>query len=227
MRITEAKTMLKQAKVDPEAVEELLGEWHPLVSQLGSADGMHSLSTASSSLKQRRIASLGALKNFLLAYQTQILIPLELPAIQRGFLHASRNETRELIAFDKEVSREPLLRSFASASERVGQCHLKRLRPLRDVRLIQRYIRAVEAGDAHGWHTLVYGMTLSVYSLPVRQGLASYERQTLRGFMNAAVQSLRLSEKDCDLIIEELCGEVPQAVDSEVRQEFELKLVRE
>ncbi len=219
--------MLKQSKADPEAVEELLGEWHPLVEQLGSVDGLHALGTASTSLKQRRIASIEALKNFLLAYQTQILIPLELPAIQRGFLHASRNETRELIAFDREVAMEPALRNFASASERVGQYHLKRLRPLRDVRLVQRYIRAVESGDAHGWHTLVYGMTLSVYSLPVRQGLASYERQTLRGFMNAATQSLRLSEKDCDVIIEDLCGEVPQAADGEVRQEFELKLTRE
>lgn len=223
----ETETMQNQAKVETESVEEFLGEWHPLVAQLGSADGMHALGTATASLKQRRVQNIEALKGFLLAYQTQILVPIELPAIQRGFLHASRNETRELIAFDREVSQEPLLKNFLAASERVGQYHLKRLRPLRDVRLIQRYIRAVEGGQAHGWHTLVYGMTLSVYSLPVRQGLASYERQTLRGFMNPAARSLKLTEKDFDLILEDLCGEMPQASEGETRQEFDFEAVRE
>ena len=46
-------------------------------------------------------------------------------------------------------------------------------RPLRDQRLVQRYLTAVEQGEAQGWHTLVYGLTLAVYSLPLRQGTCS------------------------------------------------------
>jgi len=53
---------------------------------------------------------------------------------------------------------------------RVGQSQLKRFRSLRDHRLVQRYLKAVGEGRAHGWHTLVYGITLSVYSLPLIQG---------------------------------------------------------
>jgi urease accessory protein UreF len=183
---------------------ELLGEWHPLADQLGSTEGLIALSTASHSLRLNHVDSLPSLLRFLEAYQSQILIPYELPAIQRAFRHASRNETRELIAFDQELALEPALRYFASASRRVGQAQLKRLRPLRDHRLLQRYLRAVDAGLCHSWHTLVYGVTLSVYSLPVLQGLNSYEKQTLLGFMHAVSRSLRLSENDCRDLLDEL-----------------------
>ena len=71
---------------------------------------------------------------------------------------------------------------------------------------------AVEAGAAHGWHTLVYGMTLAVYSLPVLPGLMSYERQTLLGFMHAVSRSLRLSENDCRDLLDQLSPTLPSTM---------------
>jgi urease accessory protein UreF len=189
---------------------ELLGDWHPLVQQLGSTEGLVSLSTASHSLRLQNVHSTDTLLRFLEAYQSQVLIPHELPAIQRAFRHACRNETRELIAFDQQLGGETQLLAFANASRRVGQAQLRRLRPLRDHRLLQRYLRAVESGLAHGWHTLVYGVTLSVYSLPVIQGLMSYERQTLLGFIHAVSRGLRLSDGDCRALIEQLAPSLPR-----------------
>jgi urease accessory protein UreF len=199
--------MLRQSY--PESTE-LLGEWHPLAEQLGSTEGLVALSTASHSLQLSHVADIESLLRFLEAYQSQILIPYELPAIQRAFRHASRNETRELIAFDQELANETALRFFASASRRVGQAQLRRLRPLRDQRLVQRYLRSVDEKQSHGWHTLVYGLTLSVYSLPVLQGLTSYERQTLLGFMHAVSRHLRLSENDCRDILDRLSPAFPR-----------------
>lgn len=198
--------MLRQT--NPESTE-LLGDWHPLVQQLGSAEGLVALSTASHSLHLSNVDSVPSLLRFLEAYQSQVLIPFELPAIQRAFRHASRNETRELIAFDQELASEAALKPFANASRRVGQSQLKRLRPLRDHRLLQRYLRAVDDGLANGWHTLVYGLTLSVYSLPVLQGLTSYEKQTLLGFMHAVSRTLKLSESDCRNLLEQLSPSLP------------------
>lgn len=195
--------------LQPEA-SELLGDWHPLVQQLGSTEGLVSLSTASHSLRLKNITTPATLLQFLEAYQSHILIPYELPAIQRAFRHATRNETRELVAFDTELGGERVLRPFSSASRRVGQAQLRRLRPLRDHRLVQRYLRAVETGLAAGWHTLVYGVTLSVYSLPVLQGLVSYERQTLLGFIHAVARPLRLSETDCRDLLDQLSPTLPR-----------------
>ena len=193
----------------PEA-SELLGDWHPLVQQLGSTEGLVSLSTACHSVRLKNITTPATLLQFLEAYQSHILIPYELPAIQRAFRHATRNETRELVAFDAELGGERVLRAFSSASRRVGQAQLRRLRPLRDHRLVQRYLRAVESGLAAGWHTLVYGVTLSVYSLPVLQGLVSYERQTLLGFIHAVARPLRLSETDCRDLLDQLSPTLPR-----------------
>lgn len=184
---------------------EWLGDAHPLVAQLGTADGLAPLHALASSLTVKPITSLAALKDFLQAYHEQILLPHELPAIQTAFNHISRNEVRELISFDQQLASEPTLREFANASHRIGRDQLTKLRPLRDERMVQRYLAAVESGQAHGWHTLVYGMTLVLYSLPLRQGLLGYAHQTTRGFIQAAARGLQLKESDCRALFDELC----------------------
>jgi urease accessory protein UreF len=187
---------------------EWLGDAHPLVAQLGTAEGLASMHALGNSLTVKPITSLAALRGFLQAYHEKILLPHELPAIQTAFNHSSRNEVRELIAFDQELANEPMLRDFARASHRVGRDQLQRLRPLRDERMVQRYLTAVESGQAHGWHTLVYGMTLVLYSLPSRQGLLGYAHQTTRGFIHAAALGLELKEMECRALFDELCGEI-------------------
>ena len=193
---------------------EWLGDGHPLVEQLGSADGLASLHALAEALRARPVASRPALREFLHSYCERILRPHELPAIRTAFTHASRNEVRELIAFDRQMAREPMLQELAGASRRVGQAQLQKLRPLRDERGVQRYLAAVENHEAHGWHTLVYGLTLAVYSLPLRQGLLGYAHQTTRGFIHSAARSLHFTEADCRALFEELCAPLPAAIET-------------
>jgi urease accessory protein UreF len=206
--------MLHRTQKAPLEAVELLGDLHPLVEQLGSVEGLVTLAGASESLQVRQIDSLSALRDFLKNYHARILWPLELPAIQRACLHAGRNELRELVALDQQLAAEPTLKTFAPASRRVGQAGLQRLRPLRDQRIVQRYLAAVDQGEAQGWHTLVYGVTLAVYSLPLRQGLFGYAHQTTRGFIHSAARSLKLSEADSRALFEELSAPLPAAVEA-------------
>lgn len=192
---------------------EWLGDAHPLVEQLGSADGLASLHALAEALRARPVAGLASLREFLLVYRERVLLPHELPAIRTAFDHASRNELRELLAFDRQLASEPALQDFACASQRVGQGQLQKLRPLRDERMVQRYLVAVESNAAHGWHTLVYGLTLVLYSLPLRQGLLGYAHQTTRGFIHAAARPLKLTEAECRALFEELCAPLAGAVE--------------
>ena len=89
---------------------------------------------------------------------------------------------------------------------------------MRDQRVVQRYLQAVESDQADGWHTLVYGLTLAVYSLPLRQGLLGYGYQTTRGFIYAAARPLQLSEMNCRALLEELCANLPLAVEELIAQ---------
>ena len=205
---------LHRANLAPVESPELLGELHPLLEQLGSLEGLVTLDSMSATLRLPRVGSHQELRAFLQSYQTSILLPVELPAIYRAFIHASRNEVRELIALDLSIDGEPRLKDFASASRRVGQFQLRRLRPLRDQRLVQRYLQAVDAGDAQGWHTMVYGVTLALYSLPLRQGLLNYGRQTLRGFIQAAATSLQISEEDSVELLDKISSPLPAAVET-------------
>jgi urease accessory protein UreF len=190
---------------------EWLGDAHPLVAQLGTADGLASLHALAESLTTRPVTSLAALREFLRAYHERILLPHELPAIQTAYQHISRNEVRELIAFDQQLVAEPALKDFAAASQRIGRGQLQKLRPLRDERVVQRYLAAVESDQAHGWHTLVYGMTLVLYSLPLRQGLLGYAQQTTRGFIQAAARGLQLKESECRELFDELSDQLNAA----------------
>lgn len=204
--------MTKQTQVALRDPAEWLGDWHPLAEQLGSADGLATLGSVSGLLQLRPVRDRRTLKNFLRQYQQRILLPLELPAIQAAYQHAAGNELRELIALDQQLSGAAALITFAQASRRVGQYQLQKLRPLRDQRIVQRYLQAVDTGLAHGWHTLVYGLTLQIYSLALHQGLLGYAHQTTRGFIYAAARSLALSERECRDVFEEVCAGLPSAV---------------
>lgn len=195
-----------------------LGRWHPLAEQLGSADSLLALGCVSRWLALPPVSSAGSLKDFLLEYHNKILVPFDLPAIRAAFEHSCRNELRELVAFDIELSQERLLQTLSKASRRVGKAQLQKLRPLRDQRFVQRYLQAVEGDQANGWHTLVYGMTLWLYSLPLRQGLLAYAHQTTRGFIYSAAGFLRLSEHDCRALFNDTCTALPEAVESLIRE---------
>jgi urease accessory protein UreF len=200
--------MLNNTDRSPGEVIEQLAEVHPLLNQLGSVEGLVTLSAATNSLQREPVDSFESLVRFLEIYQSRILLPLELPAIYRAYQHACRGETRELIALDQEIGKLPILKEFASASHRVGYCQLSRLKPLRYERLVQRYLQAVEEEQAKAWHTLVYGVTLALYSIPVRQGLMHYARQTLGGFIHSATRPLQLSEKKSFVILDNLCADL-------------------
>jgi len=187
---------------------EWLGHWHPLAAQLGSADGLVALASLTAALNLPPVADFESLRQFIHAYHERVLRPVELPAVVRAFNCTSQFELRELVAFDQELAQCAELQPLAEASQRVGRAHLQQLRPLRDDRFVRRYLEAVDEARANGWHTLVYGLTLSVYSLPLRQGLVSYAAQTTRGFIQLGVAGLGYSEVDCRNLFDAVCGEV-------------------
>jgi len=195
------------------AAAELLGDLHPLLEQLGSAEGMMTLADAAGLLKVPQVNTLETLIIFLKAYKNDLLLTLELPAIEKAYHHACGNQTRELIDLDQKLGAMRIPRDFAVASQRIGRGQLRRLRSLRYERVAQRYLQAVEDTRAHGWHTLVYGLTLALYSVPVRQGLLNYARQTLSGFVHAAARLLRLSETACRELIESFCEDIPDRLE--------------
>jgi urease accessory protein UreF len=211
--------MVNQRQLALNDAAEWLGDWHPLAEQLGSADGLVTLGSVSASLRLPPVYSLPTLGSFLRNYQSQVLLPFELPAIHRSHGHASRHELRELVELDRRLAGEDVLRVFAPASQRVGQFQLRKLRPLRDERVLQRYLGAVERGQASGWHMLVYGVTLAVYSLPLRQGLLGYAHQMTRSFIYSAAHLLRLSERQCRDQFDSLCAPLPGAVEALLARE--------
>ena len=209
--------MVKSTQLALNDAAEWLGDWHPLAEQLGSVDGLLTLASVSSELELPPVHDAASLERALREYQQHILLPIELPAIQAAHGHASRNELRELVALDQQLQQQPVLQRFASASRRVGHGQLQKLRPLHDQRMVRRYLHAVDIGLAHGWHTLVYGLTLEIYSLALRQGLLGYAHQTTRGFIYSAARMLQLSERQCRRLFESLCAALPQAVEDLLR----------
>lgn len=190
----------------------LRGDPHPLTRQLVCPPEAAWAAAAGRGVPET-VRDVPSLRGFLTWYRTELLTPMELPLIRRAFEHASRYQIRELIALDQALRQERRFERFAAASGAVGRAQLWRLLPLRDQRPVRRYWQAVEHGQAHGWHVLVYGLVLSVFSLPLRPGLLSYARQTLAGFIGAAGRSLALAEADCAQLWAEETALLPLAVD--------------
>ena len=164
--------------------------------QLGSPTGIAALTGGPFGAGLDQVSNLAELKLFLETYRDQILVPLEWPATIQAYEHASRGEVRELIALDRQFEEAHDKIPFAESSRRAGRIQLKCLRPLRDNRVVQRYLKALESGDATGWHTVVYGLMLSLYSIPLRQGLLHYATQTQSSFIHSAGRRFIITEDE-------------------------------
>jgi len=189
------------------------GESRPLLAQLGDVADLVPDGVAAGFATQPPRSAAG-LRAFVEEFQSRALAAVDLPAILRAHRHSDRNELRELLSFDRELSAAPLPAPFKAASQAVGRRQLHKLRPLRDRRLVQRYIAAVDAGQAHAWHTLVFGLALSVFSLPLRQGMLHYAQATTRRFVVAAAPAAGLVNGDVMQCVDESCRALPQLVEA-------------
>lgn len=204
--------MTEQQTVPDAALARLTGDPHPLTRQLFAPPDAAWAAAAVCALPPT-VRDVPTLRGFLTWYRTELLGPVELPLIRRAFDHARQYQIRELLELDAGLRAEPRFQAFAAASRAVGRAQLWRLLPLRDQRPVRRYWQAVEDGRAHGWHVLVYGLVLAVFSLPLRPGLLSYSRQTLAGFVGAAGGALRLSAGECSRLWAAEVEFLPPAVD--------------
>lgn len=140
--------------------------------------------------------TLPAVRSFLARYRERLLTPVELPAIREAYELASRGEARELLKLDRRLEREFGGSAFAEASRRTGRAQLRRLRPLRDATL-KRYLQSVENGEAQGWHVIVFGILLALFSMPLRQGLVHYATKTQHTLLDSAMSRFAASAAEC------------------------------
>lgn len=186
----------------PASHEELAGDASPLAQAVGSPETLASLVSLAELVEATRPESPTAIRAFVARYRERLLGPVELPAIQAAYGHAARGEFRELLELDRRLRTTFGASAFAQASRHAGRTQLRRLRPLRD-RTLQRYLRAVEAGEAAGWHVVVYGLLLALFSLPLRQGLAHYATRTQQSLIDSAANGTRTSAAECQELREE------------------------
>jgi urease accessory protein UreF len=170
------------------------------------------LSALAELVEAPRPDSLPAVRAFLERYRERLLTPVELPAIQQAYNHATRGEVRELIALDRRLRAGFGRSAFAEASRHVGRLQLRRLRPLRD-RTLQRYLEAVDRGEATGWHVVVFGLLLAVFALPLRTGLAHYATRTQQGLLDSATRELPIPEPDREQLRRECDAPVGRALE--------------
>jgi urease accessory protein UreF len=176
-------------------------------------EGLGSFGETVGSPVAMQVCDVASLRQFVQDYVGSALAPVELPSIHKAFEHARLYQIRELIELDRQLVLSALPEAFIEASRQVGRIQLRRLRPLRDERRVQRYIRAVESGHAHGWHTVVYGLATALFSLPLRPALLSYARQTIHGFIGSAAARLALDPVECDLLCHDTVEGLKPAVE--------------
>jgi urease accessory protein UreF len=176
----------------PATSEELVGDINSLAQAVGATDALAPLSALAELLDAPRPETLPAVREFMERYRERLLAPVELPAIRDAYNHASRGEVRELIALDRQLAREYGNSAFATASRYTGRTQLRRLRPLRNATL-QRYLNAVDEGRATGWHVVVFGIMLALFSLPLRQGLVHYAARTQCSLLDSATAGVRVT----------------------------------
>ena len=194
-------------------------DFRALEEQLGSPDEATAINSAAFAASLINIRTPDQFREFLTNFQAKTLANDELPTILRAYNNALRNEVREIVALDRSLEDRFPNEALANASERVGRNQLRRMRALKTERVVTRYWDAVHKKEAHGWHTVVFGVVLAVYSIPLRQGLNHYGQQTIRGFLEAGAASLRLRAPEINELESSLLAGMPQLVERALASE--------
>jgi urease accessory protein UreF len=189
-----------------------LGDWHPLVRQIAPGKGVIHPHPSSSPHAPHAVVSRVSLQTFLTHYKVSVLLPFELPAVRQACEHTVRNEMNELLALDRTLSTQDWLKPYQQDSRAAGLLHLESLKPLRDQRGIRRYIAAVEAGEGNGWHLLVAGAALGLYSVPLRQGLMDYALHTFWNVVGQAAGPLGLESDEAIALVNDLGSDLPEHI---------------
>jgi urease accessory protein UreF len=199
-------------------------DWRALEEQLGSPDDATAISAAAFASTLLDVRTPDQLRAFLANFQSNSLTQHELPTILRAYKHARCNEAREIVVLDRSLKDTFANEALANASECVGRNQLRRMRGLKTERVVTRYWDAVYNKEATGWNTVVFGVALAVYSIPLRQGLNHYGQQTVRGFIEAGAASLRLRAPEISNLETTFLADMPalveRALDSESGNQF-------
>ena len=155
------------------------------------------------------VSDLRGLRLFLDRYERDILRPIELPAVLSAYWFANRGQFRELLELDAELSANASLMPFAEASLSVGREQLRLLKPMYDQRMVQRFRKCVVAGEARGWNPIVFGIFLSIRSVPVREGLVQFGTQLWSGMVNGAREGCHLPDGECTELLGEYFDRLP------------------
>jgi urease accessory protein UreF len=186
---------------------------HPYEAQLDALEDVLGADLVAGALGMGSLTSAAELAVALERYRTTLLEPIELPTLTKARRLASRGRTKELIALDQNfLGNHPEWLPLSAGSTRFGRDYLSRLRPLRDERVVQRMLEAVQTGKTPGHHHIVFGLTMAVYSIPARQGLADYAQGALEAVVATAAGKLKLTQEDRAALLAPSQAHLPSAI---------------
>ena len=186
---------------------------HPYEAQLDALEDVLCADTIAQVLGMAPLHSVADLERLLERYRTTLLEPIELPAITRVNIQALRGRSAELIAQDQSFAgMHPEWLLLMPASTRIGRDYLNRLRPMQDERVIQRLIEAVKYDRTPGHHLTVFGLTMAVFSIARRQGLAEYAQFALNAVVSSAAGKLKITQEERDYLLSKSQAQLPQSI---------------
>ena len=159
------------------------------------------------------IADWAGFEPLLIQYTAEVIVARDWPVMLQSWDFSRCGHSKELLELDRSWNPgygDPL----AEASRRVGLRQLNRMRPLRDHRVVQRYLAAVENGEARAWHPIVFGVVLAVFGIPLRQGLVHYGIQTAGGWCDSIARAKGWPEAGGQQVLERLCAVLPKSLPS-------------
>lgn len=160
-----------------------------------------------------RVEDAADLEALLETYLRRQVGPADLVALRAAHAAAREGDLEAVLDADRRFTAATLAAEFRESAKESGARLLSLQRELREDPLLDRYARAVEAGEADGNHPVVLGVATGLAGVEERVACLLCCHSFLTGLLGAAQRLLPLGHTDAQRILDDLGPVVTEAVD--------------
>lgn len=154
------------------------------------------------------------LRTYITTYLGRVVATSDCLAFRLAYQASAKGDLDALLELDQVLAAQKLARESREASAKTGSRMLRTAAQLFSGPMLMEYNQRISAGNAHGHHALVFGLTAQSIGLGEREGTLAFVYSSMAGMVNNALRLIPLGQNDGQWVLKALQEVILETVEN-------------